>query len=106
MGKFLLGLVTGAVLCDMAPNPLRNFTVFANGIRIKDVGTVFSVMRTVSGVKVTVVAGAVRYSPSGLPLVRNQQAFIAGDQAPASPSSITTVVTPFSRMKDRSSRAR
>jgi ferric-dicitrate binding protein FerR (iron transport regulator) len=79
-----LTLITGAVLCDMAPNPVRNFTVFANGVRIKDVGTIFAVMRTMSGVKVTVVAGSVLYSPSSaakLPLVRNQQAFIAGDQS-------------------------
>jgi transmembrane sensor len=79
-----LTLIVGAVLCDMAPNPIRNFTVYANGIRIKDIGTIFSVMRTMSGVKVTVVSGAVQYSPSVAAkstLVKNQQAFITSDRS-------------------------
>jgi ferric-dicitrate binding protein FerR (iron transport regulator) len=73
-------LQKGEVWCDLARNPLRDFAVSVGGIRVRDIGTSFSVRRTGEGVEVTVKEGKVRIESPGLPetsLERNQRARIA-----------------------------
>jgi ferric-dicitrate binding protein FerR (iron transport regulator) len=76
-----LRLEIGAVLCDMTPNPLRNFAVLVDGTRIDDVATIFSVAKTMTGIKATVVEGRVQLSSPNAAktsLSPNQQAFVNG----------------------------
>jgi transmembrane sensor len=76
---FHIDLEKGEILCDMATDPWRHLVVSVGGVRITDTATIFSVMKTDTGAKVTVQEGKVRVSAPHLAeklLAQNQNASV------------------------------
>jgi transmembrane sensor len=75
-------LDVGEAVFQVAADPSRPFVVTAGDRDIRDIGTVFDILRTAQHVKVTVAEGKVSVSPNGLTQTANEAAvqLSAGDQ--------------------------